>query len=121
MDNSAKHLLEFGPFRIDPEQRLLLRDEQPIPLSPKAFDPLLVLTQRDGQVAVNDDLMKLLWPDKFVEESNLAQDVFQFRKALGERAQDSAYFVTVPGRGHRFAQKVLGIPATVPRTILSGQ
>ena len=48
MDNSVKHLLEFGPFRIDPEQRLLLRGELPIPLSPKAFDLLLALTQRDG-------------------------------------------------------------------------
>jgi DNA-binding winged helix-turn-helix (wHTH) protein len=99
MDNSVKHLLEFGPFRIDPEQRLLLRDQQPIPLSPKAFDLLLVLAQRGEQVVVKDDLMKLLWPDTFVEESNLAQHVFQLRKALGERAQDSAYIVTVPGRG----------------------
>lgn len=120
MDNSVKHLLEFGPFRIDPEQRLLLRDEQPIPLSPKAFDLLLVLTQRDGQVVVKDDLMKLLWPDTFVEESNLAQHIFQLRKALGERAQDSAYIVTVPGRGYRFAQKVRSIPVTVaiPETAL---
>jgi DNA-binding winged helix-turn-helix (wHTH) protein/tetratricopeptide (TPR) repeat protein len=113
MDNSVKHLLEFGPFRIDPEQRLLLRGELPIPLSPKAFDLLLALTQRDGQVVVKDDLMKLLWPDTFVEESNLAQHIFQLRKALGERAQDSAYIVTVPGRGYRFAQKVRSIPATV--------
>jgi DNA-binding winged helix-turn-helix (wHTH) protein/tetratricopeptide (TPR) repeat protein len=114
MDNSVKHLLEFGPFRIDPEQRLLLRGELPIPLSPKAFDLLLALTQRDGQVVVKDDLMKLLWPDTFVEESNLAQHIFQLRKALGERAQDSSYIVTVPGRGYRFAQKVRSIPATVP-------
>jgi DNA-binding winged helix-turn-helix (wHTH) protein/tetratricopeptide (TPR) repeat protein len=114
MDNSVKHLLEFGPFRIDPEQRLLLRGELPIPLSPKAFDLLLVLTQRDGHVVVKDDLMKLLWPDTFVEESNLAQHIFQLRKALGERAQDSSYIVTVPGRGYRFAQKVRSIPATVP-------
>ena len=90
-----------------------LRDDQPIPLSPKAFDLLLVLTQRDGQVVVKDDLMKLLWPDTFVEESNLAQHIFQLRKALGERAQDSAYIVTVPGRGYRFAQKVRSIPVTV--------
>jgi DNA-binding winged helix-turn-helix (wHTH) protein len=114
MDESLKHLLEFGPFRIDLEQRLLLRGELPIPLSPKAFDLLLVLTQRDGQVVVKDDLMKLLWPDTFVEESNLAQHIFQLRKALGERAQDSSYIVTVPGRGYRFAQKVRSIPATVP-------
>src|SRR5271170_2633563 len=113
MDNSVKHLLEFGPFRIDPEQRLLLRGEQPIPLSPKAFDLLLALAQRGEQVVGKDDLMKLLWPDTFVEESNLAQHVFQLRKALGERAQDSAYIVTVPGRGYRFGQKVRSIPATV--------
>jgi DNA-binding winged helix-turn-helix (wHTH) protein/tetratricopeptide (TPR) repeat protein len=112
MHNQVKHLLEFGHFRIDPEQRLLLRDEQPIPLPPKAFDLLLVLTQRSGQVVIKDDLMKLLWPDTFVEESNLAQQVLQVRKALGERAQDSAYIVTVPGRGYRFAQQVRTIPAT---------
>jgi eukaryotic-like serine/threonine-protein kinase len=114
MDNSVKHLLEFGPFRIDPEKRLLLRDELPIPLSPKAFDLLLVLAQRGDQVVVKDELMKLLWPDTFVEESNLAQHIFQLRKALGERAQDSAYIVTLPGRGYRFAQKVRSIPAAVP-------
>jgi len=111
MDSGVKHLLEFGPFRIDPEQRLLSREDQPIPLSPKAFDLLLFLTERGGQVVLKDDLMKRLWPDTFVEESNLAQHVFQIRKALGERAQDSAYVVTVPGRGYRFAQKVRTIPS----------
>ena len=53
-----------------------------------------------------DDLMKLLWPDTFVEESNLAQHVFQIRKALGDRA----YIVTVPGRGYRFAENVRAVP-----------
>jgi eukaryotic-like serine/threonine-protein kinase len=106
MPNLVKHLLEFGPFRLDPEQRLLLRDEQSISLSPKAFDLLLVLIQHSGQVVLKDDLMKQLWPDTFVEESNLGQHVFQLRKALGDRSQDSTYIVTVPGRGYRFAQKV---------------
>ena len=102
----VKHLLVFGPFRLDSEQRLLLRDQQPIPLSPKAFDLLLVLVQRSGQLVLKDDLMQTLWPDTFVEESNLGQHVFQLRKALGETAQDSSYIVTIPGRGYRFAQKV---------------
>jgi DNA-binding winged helix-turn-helix (wHTH) protein/Tol biopolymer transport system component len=106
MNSDLKHLLEFGPFRVDPEQRLLFRDEQAIPLSPKAFDLLLVLLERNGQVVLKDDLMRLLWPDTFVEESNLGQHVFLIRKALGERAQGSSYIVTVPGRGYRFAQKV---------------
>jgi len=106
MDNVVKHLLVFGSFRLDPEQRLLLRDRQPIPLSPKAFDLLLVLVERSGQLVLKDDLMQTLWPNTFVEESNLGQHVFQLRKALGETAQDSSYIVTVPGRGYRFAQKV---------------
>ncbi|HEY6350618.1 MAG TPA: winged helix-turn-helix domain-containing protein [Candidatus Angelobacter sp.] len=111
MSNAVKYLLEFGPFRMDPEQRLLLRDEQPIPLSPKAFELLMVLAQRSGRVVLKDELMSLLWPDTFVEESNLGQHVFQLRKALGEQAQDPAYIVTVPGRGYRFTQKVRTIPA----------
>lgn len=111
MGNEVKHLLEFGPFRLDPDQRLLLRDQQPISLSPKAFDLLLLLLQRSGQVVLKDDLMKALWPDTFVEESNLGQHVFQIRKALGDRSQDSSYIVTVPGRGYRFAHSVRTLSA----------
>jgi len=91
MDNDVKHLLEFGPFRVDPEERLLLRDQQAIPLPPKAFDLLLALLERSGHVVLKDDLMKLLWPDTFVEESNLGQHIFLIRKSLGERAQGSSY------------------------------
>jgi DNA-binding winged helix-turn-helix (wHTH) protein len=103
MGNEVKHLLEFGPFRIDPDQRLLFRDQQPIALSSKTFDLLLLLVQHSGQVVLKDDLMKTLWPDTFVEESNLSQQVFQLRKALGDNSQNSSYIVTVPGRGYRFA------------------
>ncbi|HET6181704.1 MAG TPA: winged helix-turn-helix domain-containing protein [Candidatus Sulfotelmatobacter sp.] len=106
MGNAVKQLLEFGPFRVDLDQRLLLRQEQPVPLSPKAFDLLLALASRSGQVVLKDDLMKLLWPDTFVEESNLGQHVFQLRKALGDRTQDHSYIVTIPGRGYRFVQQV---------------
>jgi DNA-binding winged helix-turn-helix (wHTH) protein/tetratricopeptide (TPR) repeat protein len=109
MDNGVRQLREFGPFRLDPERRLLLRDEQPIALSPKAFDLLLVLLEHSGQVVLKDDLMKVLWPDTFVEESNLGQHIFQLRKALGDRSQGSSYIVTVPGRGYRFAHKVRAI------------
>ncbi|MGB7585327.1 MAG: winged helix-turn-helix domain-containing protein [Terriglobales bacterium] len=109
MAKPVKQLLEFGPFRIDSEQRLLLRDQQPVPLSPKAFDLLLALTEHGGRVVLKDDLMKMLWPDTFVEESNLGQHVFQLRKALGERPQDHNYIITVPGRGYRFAPQVRAV------------
>lgn len=106
MANGVKHFLEFGPYRVDSERRLLLRGQAPVPLSPKAFDLLVVLIERTGEVVSKDDLMSLLWPDTFVEESNLGQHVFQLRKALGERPQDHTYIVTVPGRGYLFAEKV---------------
>ena len=118
MGNAIKQLLEFGPFRVDPEQRLLLRDLQPIALSPKAFDLLLVLVSRSGQVVLKDDLMKQLWPDTFVEESNLGQHVFQLRKALGERPQDHAYIVTIPGRGYRFAHQVRTLDADTEEIVV---
>jgi eukaryotic-like serine/threonine-protein kinase len=111
MNKPDKHLLEFGPFQLDPDQRLLLRDEQPIQISPKAFDLLLALTQHGGEVVLKDDLMKMLWPDTFVEESNLGQHVFQLRKALGEKPQDHTYIITVPGRGYRFAQEIREVSA----------
>ena len=113
MQNDLKQLLEFGPFQVDPEQRLLLRDQQPVALSPKAFDLLVILLERSGQIVHKDELMKMLWPDTFVEESNLGQHIFLIRKALGERAQGSSYIVTVPGRGYRFAQKVRILPREV--------
>jgi eukaryotic-like serine/threonine-protein kinase len=106
MDRPAKHLLEFGPFRMDLEERVLMRDQETITLSPKAFETLLVLVQHSERVVLKDDLMKTLWPDTFVEESNLSQHIFQLRKALGDKAHDPEYIVTVPGRGYRFAQKV---------------
>jgi Tol biopolymer transport system component/DNA-binding winged helix-turn-helix (wHTH) protein len=118
MGNAFKQLLEFGPFQLDPEKRLLLRDQQLIPLSPKAFDLLLALISRSGQVVMKDDLMKLLWPDTFVEESNLGQHVFQLRKALGERAQDHSYIVTVPGRGYRFIPAVRTLPVVTEEIVV---
>ena len=118
MGSVVRQLLEFGPFRVDPEQRLLLRDEEPVPLSPKTFDLLLILVLRSGQVVLKDDLMKLLWPNTFVEESNLGQQVFQLRKVLGERAQDPSYIVTIPGRGYRFVPKVRALPAMTEEIVV---
>ncbi|HXL23657.1 MAG TPA: winged helix-turn-helix domain-containing protein [Candidatus Dormibacteraeota bacterium] len=109
MDRQAKHLLEFGPFRMDLDERVLMRDRETITLSPKAFETLLVLVQHSERVVLKDDLMKTLWPDTFVEESNLSQHIFQLRKALGDKAHDPEYIVTVPGRGYRFARKVAEI------------
>jgi DNA-binding winged helix-turn-helix (wHTH) protein len=106
MSNESKHFYEFGPYRLDPDQRVLLRDNQPVPLQPKAFETLLVLIQHSQKVVLKDDLMKSLWPDSFVEESNLSQNIFVLRKALGDTGTGERYIVTLPGRGYRFAADV---------------
>ena len=96
MAQAIKHLYEFGPYRIDPVKRLLLRGEESVPLPSKVFETLLVLVQHSEEVVSKDNLIKLVWPNNFVEESNLSQSIFLLRKALAENAQDHRYIVTVP-------------------------
>lgn len=107
---TVKNLYRFGPFQVDPEKELLLRSDEAVPLSPKAFQLLLVLMRHSRQLVTKDDLMKTIWPDTFVEEANLTRNIFLLRKALGESPQDHQYIVTVPGRGYRFAEDVQLIP-----------
>jgi DNA-binding winged helix-turn-helix (wHTH) protein/tetratricopeptide (TPR) repeat protein len=106
----AKELYEFGPFRVDPEKEILLREGEPVALTPKTFQILLVLIRHNEEVVTKDDLMKAVWPDTFVEEANLSRNIFMLRKALGETAQDHRYIVTVPGRGYRLAENVHLVP-----------
>ena len=106
MSNQEKELYEFGPFRLDSGKRLLLRNNEPVPLRLKAFETLLVLVRNSQQVVLKGDLMKAVWPDSFVEESNLTQNVFSLRKTLGETVEGRPYIVTIPGRGYRFVEAV---------------
>lgn len=101
-----KQLWEFDCYRVDFERRLLLRGEEPVQLPAKALDTLLLLIQRRGKVVTKDELMKAVWPDAFVEESNLSQSIHVLRKTLGESVEDHRYIVTVPGRGYRFVAEV---------------
>ena len=104
--SDSKATYEFGPFRIDLERYLLLRGEESISLSPKVFETLLFLVQHHGEVAKKDEIINSVWPDTFVEEGNLAQNVFLLRKALGEDKNEHRYIVTIPGVGYRFVAPV---------------
>jgi eukaryotic-like serine/threonine-protein kinase len=105
--DAVKELLyEFGPFRLDPEKQTLFRDGESVPLMPKTFQILLVLVRHSNQVVAKDDLMMAVWPDTFVEETNLTRNIYMLRKALGENPPTERYIVTVPGRGYRFAEHV---------------
>lgn len=106
MTTQVNDLYEFGPFRIDPREHLLSRDGAPIDITPKAFDMLMVLIRNSGHLLLKEELLKTLWPDSFVEEVNLSQNVSALRRALGDTAQESRYIATVPGKGYRFVAEV---------------
>src|SRR5437899_3616555 len=97
---------DFDSFRIDPLERVLLRNGKPMSLSPKVFDTLLALVEHSGHIVSKDELVEILWPDVFVEENNLTQYVATVRRALGDNRQEQKYIETIPKRGYRFAPTV---------------
>ena len=101
----GKEMYEFGPFRVDPGKQTLLRGGEPIAVTPKTFQLLLVLVRHGNEIVTKDELMKSVWPETFVEETNLTRNIFALRKALGESEQNR-YIITVPGRGYRLAENV---------------
>lgn len=99
-------IYEFGPFVLNVPQHLLLKEGQPVSLTPKTYDILLLFLRSQGRMVGKQELMSSLWPNSFVEESNLTQQISTLRRVLGESAGEQKYLVTVPGRGYRFAVEV---------------
>ena len=99
----------FGPFRLLPGERILRRGDRVLPLPPKAFDALLLLVRHPGHLMSKGELMKALWPDSFVEEVNLANNISLLRKTLGDKAATGSYIQTVPKLGYRFLPAVTSI------------
>jgi len=97
---------EFGPFQLNLTDRLLTRGSEVISLRPKATEILVRLVMNAGQIIKKDELLKEVWPDTFVEESNLSQTIFTLRKALGDDRSEPRYIETVPRRGYRFVAAV---------------
>jgi DNA-binding winged helix-turn-helix (wHTH) protein/WD40 repeat protein len=113
---------QVGDFFLDPANRLLRHREEPISLSPKAFDALVYLVRNPGRLLTREELMQALWPDSFVEEGNLSVNIFQVRRALGTAPDGKVYIQTVPKKGYRFNAEVKvvdqpaygGVSAAVP-------
>src|SRR5580658_2206766 len=99
-------LYKFGVFTLNAGTMTLRKGKEVVSLPPKVFDTLLALVERQGEVISKDQLMKTLWPDCFVEENNLAQNVFLLRKTLGRASGDEDYIQTVPKRGYRISVPV---------------
>lgn len=102
MSKQRRHFYEFDSFRLDPEEQVLFRNGEPVPLSPKLFDTLLVLVRESGHIVEKEELIKQVWPDTFVEENNLSQYISMLRKTLGDERHERRYIETVPRRGYRF-------------------
>lgn len=103
-DAKTDRSYEFGPFRLDLSERLLLRNGKVVPLAPKLFETLEILVGNSGRLMGKDDLLHKLWPNSFAQESSLAQNIFQLRKALRDTTQQ--YIETIPRRGYRFLASV---------------
>lgn len=100
-------IYEFGPFLLDEKERLLTRNGNAVPLTPKVFDILLLLVQNSGSLVSKQSLLSKIWPNAFVEEANLNVNVATLRKALGERPNEHKYIETIPKLGYRFVANVV--------------
>src|SRR4029450_889513 len=99
MSSLSGHIHRFSDFTIDIEQKVLLRGGKAIPIAPKVFETLLALVENHGRIVLKEELMKRLWPDTFVEESNLTFNIQQLRKSLGDKASSPIYLQIIPRRG----------------------
>jgi TolB-like protein/DNA-binding winged helix-turn-helix (wHTH) protein/Tfp pilus assembly protein PilF len=106
MPEQTKRLFDFGRFRVDCVERVLLADGHPVSLTPKAFETLLYLVENSGHILEKNELLKRVWPDTFVEEGTLVQNISTLRKVLSESPDGIAYIETIPRRGYRFTGAV---------------
>src|SRR5215203_177671 len=104
--NGSASRIQFGSVTLIPDERVVLKDGRAVPLTPKAFDLLVVLTANPGRLLTKEHLMQAVWPNTTVEESNLAYHVFALRKAFGESSDSDGCIETVPKRGYRFVAAV---------------
>jgi len=106
MEHSNGESYEFGPFRLEPGQRLLVKDGAPVGLPPRVYDTLLLLVENRGRLLEKSELMTRLWPDTSVEEVNLARSISEVRKVLENGGNGQKYIETVPKSGYRFVAEV---------------
>jgi DNA-binding winged helix-turn-helix (wHTH) protein len=105
-ESDEKHTYEFGPFRLDPGERSLLREGQPVSITPKAFDLLVYLVEHHGRLVEKQKLLAAVWPDAVVEEGNLAYNISRLRKVLEDGRNSESLVQTVPTKGYRFVATI---------------
>ena len=106
MVKSQTYLYKFGRFQLDTLKRVLLADDRPVQLPSRALDVLLALVEHNQSIIDKEELLRLVWGDRIVEENNLTRHISTLRKVLDESPSDHRYIVTVPGRGYSFVAEV---------------
>src|SRR5262245_57671588 len=106
MSEQTNRYYDFGSFSVDLGRRVLLTGGEPVPLTPKVLETLLVMIENRGRVLTKDELLNRVWGDTIVEEGGLTRNISVLRKALGERPDHHQYIVTVPAQGYRFVAEV---------------
>lgn len=106
MQDASRRHYRFGPYRLDARTRELRRGDEPVALTARAFDVLLVLIEHRDRVVGRDELLSTVWAGRVVEENNLTQAIAALRRAFGTGPQDHRYIVTVPGRGYQFVAEL---------------
>src|SRR4051794_24942220 len=103
---SGEPTISFGAYRLLTERRLLLEGDKPVRLGSRAFDILIALVERAGEVVSKEELIARAWPTTFVEEANLKIQVSALRRALGDGQGDNRYVATIVGRGYYFVAPI---------------
>jgi DNA-binding winged helix-turn-helix (wHTH) protein/Tol biopolymer transport system component len=116
MSLKTQHFYQFGDFRLDTGERVLLRDGEFVAITPKVFDTLCVLIENAGRIVEKDELIERIWHERFVQENNLTFNIKMLRKALGDSANEPRFIETIPRRGYRFIGKVEEIPEGADET-----
>src|SRR5262245_53030391 len=119
MSLPVTHTYRFDSFVLDVEEQTLLRDGRQVPMTPKVFETLLLLVQHQGSIITKEKILHTLWPDVFVEESNITFNITKLRKALGDTKRPPLYIETIPRRGYRFKAEVHEVSANEIRSALT--
>jgi DNA-binding winged helix-turn-helix (wHTH) protein len=118
MQVQTRRIYEFGRFRLDGQEGVLLMEGRPVPLTPKVFDLLLLLVENRGHLVPKEEIMTRLWPESFVEEANVNRNISTLRRALNDSPNAPAYIETVSKRGYRFVAAVVEVEADETELIL---
>lgn len=122
INDSSEALILFGPFRVLPKQRVLMRADKPVHLGGRAFDVLIALLERPGELISKEELMAKVWPNTFVGPANLAVHISALRRVLGDGRDGNRYVVNIHGRGYRFVAAVTVVedpPRPIERTVMT--